>query len=132
VKLAGRVLLAIGVLTTGVVSGLPVRSEDALAGTSGHVAEARSEIDRLGKIIESLNRRIETLDDALSALEARLADGERPAEPAAPLPMADCGAQEHGSVFVGKPVECYYGYRIHPCWNGEIKTVGGECEAARK
>jgi uncharacterized protein YlxW (UPF0749 family) len=108
VKAAGRVWLAIGVLTIGVVSRIPVRSEDALAGTSGHVAEARSEIDRLEKIIESLNRRIAGLDDALSALEARLADSERSAEPAAPLPMADCGDRD-----------------------GEIRTVGGECEAAR-
>jgi hypothetical protein len=109
-----------------------VRSEDAPARASGHVAEVKSEVERLEKIIESLNRRIETLDDALSALEARLADSERPAEPATPLPMADCGTRGHGSVFVGKPVECYYGYRIYPCWNGKIKTVGGECEAARK
>lgn len=107
-KAAGRVWLAIGVLTIGVVSGVPVRSEDGPAQTSGHVAEVKSEIDRPEKIIESLNRRIETLDDALSALEARPADSERPAEPAAPLPMADCGDRD-----------------------GEIRTVGGECEAAR-
>jgi uncharacterized small protein (DUF1192 family) len=131
VKKSRRVVAAVIALTAGIAGGALAQSEEETAKVNHDVAVLKSEINRLQQVIGSLDQRIGTLSDTLAAVEARLAETEgRPAPAAASPPAADCGAREHGSVFVGKPVECYYGYRIYQCWNGEIRMVGGECEAA--
>jgi outer membrane murein-binding lipoprotein Lpp len=112
-------------VTAAVAGGAPAQSEDVIGKTNRNAAELKSEIDTLQNVIESLHQRTDTLSDTLAAVEARLAEAEGRLTPA-----ADCGEQKHGSVFVGTPVECYYGYLIYQCWNGAIRMVGGECRPA--
>ncbi len=124
-------MAAVIALTAGMAGGALAQSEEAPGKTSHDVAVLKSEINRLQQVIGSLDQQIGTLGDTLAAVEARLAETEGRLAPSAPLPSsADCGAREHGSVFVGKPLGCYYGYWIYQCWNGEIRMLGGECEAA--
>lgn len=128
-----RTVAAVIVLTIAIAGSALAQSQEVTGKTSRDVVVLKSEIGRLQKVIESLDQRITTLSDTLATVEAHLANAQADGRltPATSLsPAANCGEREHGSVFVGKPVECYYGYRIYQCMNGEIRTIGGECEAA--
>ncbi len=132
-KTSMKVMAAVIALTIGIVGSAFAQSQEVTGKTSRDVAVLKSEINRLQTVIESLDQRITTLSDTLATVEAHLADAEadgRLAPETSQSPAANCGEREHGSVFIGKPVECYYGYRIYQCFNGEIRTIGGECEAA--
>ena len=121
-------------LAIALADGAVAQSQEAANETSRDVGVLKSEINRLQEAIRSLERRINKLNDALADVEERLEEAQaegRLAPAKAPPGAARCGKHKHGSVFTGKPVECYYGYRIYQCMNGKIKVVGGECEAAR-
>jgi hypothetical protein len=126
-KMPLRTAVVVIALTTGIVGGALAQSEETTGRTNRDAAELSSEIDRMQSVIDSLHQRIGTLSDTLATVEARLAEAEGRLAPA-----ADCGERKHGGVFIGKPVECYYGYLIYQCWNGTIRKVGGECQPARK
>lgn len=122
-----RAVVAVIALAMGIAGGALAQSEETTGKANRDATELSSEIDRLRNVIESLHQQIGTLSASLATVEARLAEAEGRLAPA-----ADCGEWKHGGVFVGKPVECYYGYLIYQCWSGTIRTLGGECEPARK
>lgn len=121
-------------LAITLAGGAMAQLREAANETSRDVGVLKSEVNRLQEIIRSLDRRINKLNDALADVEERLEDAQadgRLAPAKSPPAAANCGKHKHGSVFTGKPVECYYGYRIYQCMNGKISVVGGECEAAK-